>query len=79
MTDYSLIAVEAVNSDSHSFFFLQAIKWIMELCDITNNATNGSAMRSAQELDAYEREKDQIETTAQVSIEEAFMLDLKLL
>lgn len=51
----------------------------MELCDITNNATNGSAMRSAQELDAYEREKDQIETTAQVSIEEAFMLDLKLL
>lgn len=51
----------------------------MELCDITNNATNGSVMRSAQELDAYEREKDQIETTAQVSIEEALMLDLKLL
>lgn len=44
----------------------QAIQWIVELCAITNKAANVSVTRNAQELEAYEKEKSHVETTAQV-------------
>ena len=39
----------------------------MELCDITNKAANVSVTRNAQELEAYEKEKNHVETTATVN------------